>query len=391
MNNDLTYQEAVQKYPNFPRFIILKLDLYRRGTIYSDAVEKEYGEFPGPMILRDGTSVVTAPAKKTNKKDPYTVDFHNGSLGIFYHGEYVEEITFSPKPAFYGKKTSLGTPMEKIGMFRPQRLDIWPYRFCHYWKGGYQCKFCSINVIAKNRLKMEQGMELHPKDISETVAEALKEPGRFSIITLTGGADYEGAEPFDSELNRYIKVLQAIGENFSSKRFPSQLVCCAMTKKQLKRLYDETGILSYCPDIEVWDREKFAWICPGKDKYVGWDNWVKSMIDAVELFGPGNVCTNIVAGCEMAEPHGFKTEDEALNSTLDGAEFLAKNGVAMLALVWSPSRGSAFYGQKQPSLEYYLRLAQGLHDIRAAYGVRVNTDDYKHCGNHGDSDLARLD
>ncbi|RMF92906.1 MAG: radical SAM protein [Candidatus Schekmanbacteria bacterium] len=389
MKKDLTYIEAVEKYPDFPKFTILKLDLYRRGTTYSDKVVAEFGEHPGPAILRDGTSVLTFPAK--GRPDPYVIDFHNGNLGVFYNGEYLEDIDFCPVPEFYGKKTSSGMEMSRVGMYRPQRLDLWAYRFCHYWKGGNQCKFCSINYISNTRLKTGRGYELDIADIRETVAEALKEPGRFSMITITGGADPEGEEPFDSELNRYINVLQAIGENFKSRRVPTQLVCCAMTRKQIKKLYNETRLLSYCPDIEVWDKEKFQWICPGKEKFIGYDNWVRSMLDAVEFFGKGNVCTNIVAGCEMSKPYGFETEDEALKSIFQGAEFLAKNGVAMLALVWSPSKGSVFQDQKQPSLEYYIRLAQGLHDIRKAYGIKVDTDDYKHCGNHGDSDLSRID
>jgi hypothetical protein len=93
----------------------------------------------------------------------------------------------------------------------------------------------------------------------------------------------------------------------------------------------------------------------------------------------------------MAEPHGFKTVDEALKSNFDGCEFLAKRGVAMMSLVWRPARASLFRGQKQPPLDYYARLVKGLHDIRSAYGLKVHSDDYKHCGNHPDSDLSRID
>ena len=115
------------------------------------------------------------------------------------------------------------------------------------------------------------------------------------------------------------------------------------------------------------------------------------MLDAVEIFGEGNVYTNIVAGCEMADPHGFKTVEDALKSNFEGCEYLAKHGVSMMSIVWKPVKGALLYGKKQPPLEYYVRLAQGLHDIRAAYGLEVHSDDFKHCGNHADSDLCRTD
>ncbi|MBI5376604.1 MAG: radical SAM protein [Candidatus Schekmanbacteria bacterium] len=388
MDKDLTYRQAVEKYPDVPKFTILKIDLYRRGLVYTDALKEKYGQYPGPTVLRDGTSVLTAAGECMN--DHYTVDLFEDRLGIFYNGEFIEEADFCAKPSYVGKKTSQGTPMESVGMFRPQVINIWAYRYCHFWEGGNACKFCSINTFLKKRLS-EREIALDPQDIKEIVAEAISEPGRFSTINITGGADPEGEEPFDSELNRYIKILQAVGENFSSRRFPSQLLACAYNKKQVKRLYDETGVLTYCADMEVWDRERFKWVCPAKEKYVGWDNWVRNLFDAVEIFGPGNVATNIVAGCEMVKPYGFETVDEALKSNLEGCEYLAKHGVSMMGLVFRPVKNSVFHKANQPTLEYYIRLARGMHDIRAAYGLSDNFDDYKHCGNHPDSDLSRVD
>ncbi|RMF97724.1 MAG: radical SAM protein [Candidatus Schekmanbacteria bacterium] len=389
MENDLTFYEAVQKYPAFPKFTILKIDLYRRGVLYSDRVIEEFGRYPGPFILKDGTSVMTA-AGECMPDDHYTIDFHNGKLGIFYKGEFVEETEFCPRPRFFGETTSSGIPMEKIGMFRPQVLNIWTDRYCHFWEKGNQCKFCSINALFKERKQLDKGI-YEAEDIRETIKEAMKEPGRFSMITVTGGANPNGKEPFDDEVARYIEVIQAIGDNFESPRIPLQLTSCAFSKKQVKKIYDETKAMMYCPDIEVWDRNLFAEICPGKAKYVGWDNWVKSLIDAVGIFGKGLVATNIVLGVELAADNGFSTEDEALKSNLEGCEFLAKRGVAMMGLVWRPVKGSAFYKRRQPSLEYYIRVSQGLHDIRVSYGLHCEFDDYKHCGNHGDGDLHRID
>jgi hypothetical protein len=387
---ELTFSEVVLKYPDFPKLIILKLDLYYRGVVYSEnIVEKFEGKNPGPMILRDGTSVLTIPGKYQN--EPYKIDLINGKSGIFFDDEFIDEVDFTPNPAYYGKTTSRGTPMQSIATARPQRLDLWVHRSCDFWKEGNQCKFCTVNLIFKDRAKSKRDVSLDPGDIFETVREALKEPGRFSQITITGGADQGEDGTFDSETQRYIEVLQAVGENFSGRRFPSQLLSCGLSKKQLKKLHNETGLLSYCPDIEVWDNNLFSLICPGKEKFIGWKGYVRSMLDAVEIFGEGNVYTNIVAGCEMVDPHGFKTMEEALKSNFEGCEYLAKHGVSMMSIVWKPVKGAILYGKKQPPLEYYVRLAKGLHDIRGAYGLEVHSDDFKHCGNHADSDLCRID
>ena len=99
----------------------------------------------------------------------------------------------------------------------------------------------------------------------------------------------------------------------------------------------------------------------------------------------------MVAGAELAGPWGFETVDEALKSNLEGCEFFAKNGVIFLSTIWRPPRASRLGYQPMPPLDYYIRLAKGLHEIRKSYGLLSTNDDYKHCGNHPDSDLERLD
>lgn len=387
------FEETAQKFPDVPRFIILKLDIQRRGVTYTDRLidfvqPKHPGPLP-PLMLRDGTTVLCLSAEMGLER--YVIDYVDRKISIFFGDTYIDEAELGPEPEFIYQETSRGTPMWCVaGAPRPQRLDILISRFCQMWKGGHQCKFCFWNTMFDAR---GAGVlpELNMQDVTETVHMALQEKGRFSQVMVTGGADPEGDTPFNREVDQYIRVLQAVGENFSGRRFPSQIISSAFTRKQLKRIYAETGILSYCPDIEVWDEEIFRWLCPGKEKYFGRKNWIRSMLDAVEIFGKGNVYTNFVAGCEMAQPNGFKTEEEALASNFEGCEYLAKNGISMMALVWNPIKGTGLHGQKQPSLDYYVRLAKGLHDIRASYGLHVHGDDYKHCSNHADSDLCRID
>lgn len=228
------------------------------------------------------------------------------------------------------------------------------------------------------------------QDIYETVREAVREPGRFSEIYLSGGSDFGGDPPFETEVERYIQVLQAIGRNFSG-RFPSQLMAPAYPKKQLKRIYDQTGVTSYCPNIEVWDENIFRHLCPGKEKWIGHKEWVRRTLDAVEIFGRGQVCTQVIGGVELAKPYGFSSLEEALESNFQACDFFARHGVSYLSVIWHPHKASRLGFQPVPPLEYYIRLAKGLHEIRRSYGLVSTNDDYKRCGNHPDSDLERLD
>jgi hypothetical protein len=240
--------------------------------------------------------------------------------------------------------------------------------------------------------KKEWGIptRLRPDDVRESLVEALKEPGRFTSICLTAGSDTQGAELFDREVDYHVEILQAAGEAFKTRRFPSQLISSAFSERQLATLHEKTGLTSYTSDLEVLNEKLFEWICPGKTEWVGYREWKRRLVAAVDIFGRGNVGTGLVGGVELAKPHGFATEDEALKSTLGEAEDLASKGVTTVFIVWVPRPGSDFRGQKTPSLEYFVRLARGLHDLRVRYGLRVDFDDYRRCGNHPDSDLSRL-
>jgi len=165
----------------------------------------------------------------------------------------------------------------------------------------------------------------------------------------------------------------------------------AYPKKQLKRIYDQTGVTSYCPNIEVWDENIFRHLCPGKEKWIGHKEWVRRTLDAVEIFGRGQVCTQVIGGVELAKPYGFSSLEEALESNFQACDFFARHGVSYLSVIWHPHKASRLGFQPVPPLEYYIRLAKGLHEIRRSYGLVSTNDDYKRCGNHPDSDLERLD
>ena len=400
----LSRREVLEKYPDVSPFVILKIDMQLRTVTYTAAaleqvdpsvhqveyvgynLDKKDLVIPCSLLLRDGTTVMVGPLPTT--RIPYVVDFAEGRFILTDDGEPVDEVFLWDRPDYYDKQTSSGVPMWQIISARPQRLDINPYSFCHFWDNGHGCRFCAI-AANYHKHKDEKALSLSPQDIAETVREAMKQPGRFANILLTGGSIIAGAKPFDDEVDNYIEVLQAIGEVFETKRFPSQLIATAFDEAQLERLHESTGIMSYTADIEVLDEERFNWVCPGKAEWIGYQEWRRRIFAAVDIFGRGYVNSGIVGGVELARPNGFDSEDEALKHTLEGAEDFAQHGVSVVNCVWNTLPGSVFQKQEVPSLEYYVRLAKGLQDLRVRYGLNIDMDNYRRCGNHPDSDLAR--
>jgi hypothetical protein len=408
-DRELTLLEVLQKYPDVPKLIAVKIDVQRRGVHYTEEALRHVDEsqhqlrgtyifgsrdaaltpVPESLVLRDGTTNLTDPTPI--EQHPYRVDWRDGRFVLRDGEDIIDDVDLWPQPAYYDKTTSRGTPMKHVITARPQRLNIFTSNFCHFWANDKGCQFCDIVTHLKQQ-KKEWGIptRLDPADVEETLREALREPGRFTSICLTSGSDTRGPELFDQEVDYYIETLQAVGRVFKTKRFPSQLIASAFNEKQLERLYRETGLTSYTSDLEVLNERQFGWICPGKAERVGYQEWKRRLIAAVDIFGRGNVGTGLVGGVELAKPNGFTSEDDALKSTLDEAEDLASRGVTTVYIVWVPRPGSAFRDQTNPSLEYYIRLARGLHDLRVRHQLRADFDDYRRCGNHPDTDLSRL-
>lgn len=408
-NNELELPEVIARYPEIPPLIILKIDVQRRGVHYTAAALKAvdnarhqlrspyiFGSrdarldpVPESLLLRDGTSIIVDPTPLD--KNPYIVDVVDGRTVLVDAGQVLEEVEYWPKPAYYDKKTNSGIPMSFIVSARPQRLNVFQSGYCYFWANDKGCRYCDIVTHFKQQ-RTELGIpaKLNPLDVSETIREALLEPGRFTGICLTSGSNTNGREPFDQEVDYYIEILQAIGENFTTPKFPSQLIATSFNEKQLARLYEQTGLTSYTSDLEVLNEDLFNWICPGKAEWIGYQEWKNRLIRAVDVFGRGNVSTGIVGGVELAKPQGFKREADALASTLEEAEQLASHGVNSVYIVWVPKPGSYFHDQSNPSLDYFVQLAKGLHGIRVKYSLPIDYDDYRRCGNHPDTDLSRL-
>jgi hypothetical protein len=408
---ELSLQAVIKKYPDIPPLIILKTDIQRRGVVMTKAAlaavdperddvyyrginAENRGSVPNGFLLRDGSSILANIACDSESfqraREPYTVDLVDGKPMIIDQGEVIEEVSYWPKPDFSSKKTSKGTPMWQVLIARSQRMDINTYQNCDFWKeAGLGCKFCFAGATY-HKNKNEKPEFVDYDDVEEAVTEALKQKGRFRMIQLCSGSILGGAEVLDDEVDCYIDMLKRIGKNFGGKKIMTQMVATAFNERQLRRLHDETILSSYTADIEVLNEAVFNWVCPGKAKYIGYQGWKERLYKAAEIFGPNRVDTGIVSGVELAQPHGFQTEEEALEKCLAEADDLARHGVGIAQTVFHVEPGSIFSKQKTATLDYLIAFARGLEALRQKYHLEYYYDDYRTCGNHPNTDLARI-
>jgi hypothetical protein len=330
----------------------------KQAKVYSDKV-------PWIMHLEDGCPIQV----RTNDESPYMIDFIDGDF-VIKEGEEIiaRNVWFERKPRWYDMKTEDGVQMGSIVQGIARMMFVTMNKVCEHWNGGYQCLFCDFNETTKAQKKGGEDIvgRLSPEAVANAVKTAMNADGHYSWLYLSGGtflSNYQGK----TEVEWYCERLNAIRDKLQVW-IPATFQVGALDDEGWKRIHD-TGVGSVQPNIEVWGKELFEWICPGKARVVGFDEWIKRTVRAVDFWGPNRVTPNFVLGVEMAKPHGFKDVASAVKSTAGGWDFLMKNGVLPRYATWVIEANSTFGKQKQtvPPLEYFIEVQKAYAELRWKY------------------------
>ena len=408
MSRKEEFEYCRQKFPHIPKTILLKNHTAQRGIQFTDEAWEKYDAnkdlkpyiglvfqrhkknhteklaVPLDFMYSDGTNSMFCLSPPEN--DPYTIDYIDGKYWMTGDGEVLEEVLFHTKPKYYDKLTSSGQLMQHIGMtIGSDTIVFSPVRHCHYFAernptyGKNACRFCDMDPNTQLQMKMGRGFKtrIQVQDVYETMAEALKEEGRWRHHFYTGGSDPRNN--FQQEFEVYRDMIAAAskaGKEVGIDRLPLYPLMCPLDKARVQEIYD-AGASAYCVHIEVLGKDKFDRQCPGKAQAQGYEFFMQSMIDAVDVFGPGNVQAGLVAGIELMD--GYNDIKEAVNDTLEGMDFLFQHGIVPGGTCLTIEPGSALYkeGQKEPPLEFFCLLDDGRHALSQKYKLSAKFYGYK--------------
>lgn len=379
--------EQYHRFPDVHPNIVLKADLLRQGLKLSESARKEFNgrddilwrgfhifsydagentvykdKIPMLFHLSDGCPVQI----RTNNKSPYTLDYKDGKYIISENGEILTtDLYFDRKPRWYDMRLPDGTPLPAVVQgFSGEYMFITINRYCEFWNDGSQCKFCDINVNFKYQRAGEEDViaRLEPGVIADALKIAIDVDPLYRLAVIITGGTILGKYRGQTEIEFYSSRLNAI-RNKLQAWIPSTFQIEPQDDEGWKVLHD-TGISSVQPNIEVWGEALFKWICPGKSRFIGWEEWIKRTIRAVDFWGWGLVQPNFVIGVEMAQPNGFKDVASAVKSTAEGWDYLMSHGVLPRFNQWYIESGSAFAGQPSPPLEYFIEVQKAYTELR---------------------------
>jgi hypothetical protein len=394
----------IERYPEIPPEAVLKEDLLRTGMAFDDSALTENLDgavkpksyfifsFDQKPLTELGTAALQRPPEelaltggprrlrrtivsvRVNPDSPYRVARNAGGLRLSLEGSALADVTLPPMPEYYrhtlanGKTVMETAPTIEWGYL----IYLTVLRLCQYFGAHEECGFCDINHNWRQHKKA--GRPYTGVKPVEDVLEALAlidryDDGASHAYTLTGGSVTSTVEGL-AEADFYGRYAQAIEERFPG-RWISKVVAQALPKADAQRFKDY-GVSIYHPNYEVWDKRLFSLISPGKQRYVGREEWHRRILDAADVFGPANVIPNFVAGVELARPFGFESIDEAIASTVEGLDYFMGHGVTPRFTTWCPEPTTPL-GRDNPDgapLEYHVRLLGAYREALDRNGLR---------------------
>ncbi len=279
----------------------------------------------------------------------YGLEAEEGNPVIYKYGKNksrIGEIEFRNRTRhpLLDLKTRDGVPFHTIASVREDgQVHVNYSQECVLKEKGEDCFFCNYSV-RNATLKT-------PQQVGE-VFSTLYEAGVGKHLNLTSGFLFER-----KELDYYLDVADEIQNRTGLKEFRATAVVGAPLDFSVIDKYKEAGYFSIRMNIEIWDKNIWNTICPGKRNHCGgWDNWVKALEYAADVFGKGRVASNIVGGIEPK------------NSILEGIEYKASKGIIGSASTWRAVVGSVLEGHRSPETAWHFDLQQKIASIYKRYG-----------------------
>jgi hypothetical protein len=306
------------------------------------------------LLLPDQTIVHMI---NTGESSPFEIGVNEkGKPFLSYNDNFLTEVSFPPKTAFYDQETCNGFSFGHIAVL--QGLDVlsFPYLWvCEYAKAGYPCQFCFPGAFTH---KLVNDGNLDPqfpdaRDVAEVVHFAVNTEQVARFVQITGGSSMNPL----AECRQVAEILNAIDGMAGLENIQGEILIYTSPPEDPKTvdIIFESGADRIACDIEVWDETLVKTICPGKDKFTGRKRQLKTLEYIAEKYGPNKACSAFIVGVEPAE------------SFLSAAQYLAERGIIPIASIWIPHGKPVLGKTKAPGLDFYRRLKENLADIYIKY------------------------
>ena len=351
---------------------LLKLDLYCKGIRLDPSLTGEgLEERGGRKILRtraglgSGLEVVLPGNLWTNvpvaepfaKDSPYLALAGKDGRVFIEHDALgpVTEVHLSPRPDWYDRMTSTGKPMTRIGSLQGTYLGVYPSKVCDYWLHSPkdQCRFCSVGL----NLGADDADEKSVREVVEVVKAAVAGSGITYVDFNTG--HYAGDTYLDILEPYIVRVKEETGVLIGVQTPPHHDLA---RYRELRRM--GVNRVSFC--FELWNRERFETVCPGKHQQYGLDRYLEAVAYCAQEVGPQGrgfepwvVNGEIIAGLEPAA------------DSIRAIDWITGVGAIPTVCVFRPLAGTDYKDVPPPKTEDVLPVFQRLYAACMERGLPI--------------------
>ena len=208
-------------------------------------------------------------------------------------------------PRFYLGRTADGIAYNKIALLHGRDcLATTVIQTCANWRSGKRCRFCGIelSLTAGRTLPVKT-----PAQLAEVALEAQKQDGIRHVVLTTGASERP-----DHEVGILAACIRAVKE---ATGLPVHAQFLPPDDPEKLWELKEAGLDTVGIHIESFDFEVLSKAAPYKSA-LGLEAYVASWKKAVEIFGPNQVSSFLIAGLGERE-----------DSIIEGSALLADLGV----------------------------------------------------------------
>lgn len=356
---------------------------YRFGPGEEDPTGAGKAAIPYLLQFADGTLVRI----KGNGRSPWHVSpSASGGHGLWRGDACVlQDVSFDPRPGWADRLAGDGTPLSAVGVeFHGEMLVVNVTPGCQYFlergAGGetLRCTFCGYGRPDERMARLGQdiravGIADHAYARLGGALRAARAEGRMRQVYLVGGSMSDWAD----EARRYLELARFARDAVEDSAYVA-LGSGALPPETLRAFRDEGLVDGVCFNLEVWGRDLFRSVCPGKDRFVGWDRWLRSLYTAADTWGPDHVFTAMVAGIELEPEHGGMSVEAAVDNALEACKELLDHGVTPLWSIYWPLWGADHPERMRDLRRYFEELNIAYAALRRARGHRVNPQFLSH-------------
>ena len=266
-------------------------------------------------------------------------------------------VRIPAEPPWYGRRTSSGVEMSRIGVLQGNYLGIYVSKSCLYWSSQptRACKFCTTG----RNLGVTEQRQKTVEDVIEVATAARDESGSIFTHLNTGYhfEDVENLEPIHGlrQCEPFVRAIRAnVGGFIGVQTVP---VRSSMFHEYDLLIEAGTDHFSFCYEFE--DPEVFARICPGKEATLGQQVFFDAMEYTSRKLGPGKVSGEIIAGLE------------SVDATKRGIDRIVGAGAFPTVCIFRPTIGSQLENEMPPDAEDMKAVFAHLYDACRRAGLPI--------------------